>query len=243
MFPETLRSRVIEGNCLDILPTMPESSVAHVIADPPFTQRVSSNARGFRGNGTFVPFITFDGIDGQEPKIAAECLRVAQRWTLLFCAFEQLGPYSAAADTSWVRSGVWRKPDSAPQFTGDRPGMCGEAIAIMHKPGRKKWNGGGSPAFWTHCYERDRNGHPTPKPLMLELVELFTDPGDLILDPFCGSGTTGVACLRLGRRFIGIEKDAGFARIAQERLEAESQGLTLRAARAGQMPLFAKANP
>jgi site-specific DNA-methyltransferase (adenine-specific) len=78
---------------------------------------------------------------------------------------------------------------------------------------------------------------------MLELVELFTDAGELVLDPFCGSGTTGVACLRLGRRFIGIEKDEGFARIATERLEAESQGLTLRAARAGQMPLFAKAVP
>ena len=74
---------------------------------------------------------------------------------------------------------------------------------------------------------------------MLELVELFTDPGDLVLDPFCGSGTTGVACLRLGRRFIGIEKDAKYAAIARERLEAETNGLSLRDARAGQIGMFA----
>jgi DNA modification methylase len=73
---------------------------------------------------------------------------------------------------------------------------------------------------------------------MIELVELFTDPDEIILDPFAGSGTTGVACLRLGRRFIGIEKDAKYAAIARERLTAESQGLTLRDARAGQQSLF-----
>lgn len=229
---------VIHGDCLEVLPAM--GLVDHVMSDPPFTQRTTDGARGFRGNATFVPFITFDGIDGQEGQIARECLRVAQRWVMLFCAFEQIGAYASAAGKAWIRAGVWHKPDAAPQFTGDRPGMCGEALAIMHRPGRKRWNGGGHPAFWTYGYERDRNGHPTPKPvaLMLQLVEEFSDPGDLVLDPFCGSGTTGVACLRLGRRFIGIEKDAGFAQVATERLQAESQGLTLRAARAGQLALF-----
>lgn len=82
--------------------------------------------------------------------------------------------------------------------------------------------------------------HPTtkPLPLMLELVELFTDPGDLVFDPFCGSGTTGVACLRLGRRFLGIEKDAKYHAIAVERLQAEERGLSLREARAGQTSIF-----
>ena len=73
---------------------------------------------------------------------------------------------------------------------------------------------------------------------MLECLEAFTDIDDIVLDPFAGSGTTGVACLRLGRRFIGIEKDAKYAAVATERLEAESKGLTLRDARAGQLPMF-----
>jgi len=60
----------------------------------------------------------------------------------------------------------------------------------------------------------------------------------VVLDPFAGSGTTGVACLRLGRRFIGIERDPKYIEVARERLAAEESGSTLQAARAGQVPLF-----
>jgi site-specific DNA-methyltransferase (adenine-specific) len=86
----------------------------------------------------------------------------------------------------------------------------------------------------------DKAPHPTTKPiaLMLELVSLFTDPGEVILDPFAGSGTTLVAALRLGRRAIGVEKDHRYAEIARERCRAEEQGLSLRDARAGQIPMF-----
>ena len=64
------------------------------------------------------------------------------------------------------------------------------------------------------------NGHPAEKPLdlMLWLIEHSTRPGDLILDPFCGSGTTGVACVQTGRRFLGIEIDEGYADIARARI-------------------------
>lgn len=64
-------------------------------------------------------------------------------------------------------------------------------------------------------------GHPTekPVPLMADLVSLYTNPGDLVLDPFMGSGTTGVACLKLGRRFVGIERDPKFFDLACERIE------------------------
>lgn len=59
-----------------------------------------------------------------------------------------------------------------------------------------------------------------------------------MLDPFCGSGTTGVACLRLGRRFIGIEKDPHYAEIARERLTAAATNSNRDALIAGQQPLF-----
>ncbi len=80
----------------------------------------------------------------------------------------------------------------------------------------------------------------TPKPLglMLELVELFTDPNDLIIDPFAGSGSTLVAALRLGRRAIGIERDPKYHALIVDRLAAERDGSTLRDARAGQGALF-----
>jgi len=64
--------------------------------------------------------------------------------------------------------------------------------------------------------------HPTQKPLKLMeyLVKLVTPPGGLVLDPFAGSGTTCIACKKLGFRFIGIEKEPEYVEIARARLEA-----------------------
>ena len=68
--------------------------------------------------------------------------------------------------------------------------------------------------------------HPTQKPVELaaHFIKLHTRPGDTVLDPFMGSGTTGVACAQTGRNFIGIEIDAGYFAIAQRRIaEAQAQ--------------------
>ena len=61
--------------------------------------------------------------------------------------------------------------------------------------------------------------HPTQKPVaLLEwLIKTYTNPGDLVLDPTMGSGTTGVACQNTGRTFIGIEKDEAYFKIACDR--------------------------
>jgi DNA modification methylase len=68
----------------------------------------------------------------------------------------------------------------------------------------------------------ERNGHPTQKPIELLkwLVRTYTRPGDLVCDPFLGSGTTAEACLLEGRRFIGFEKLAKFYRVAQRRIRS-----------------------
>ncbi len=78
-----------------------------------------------------------------------------------------------------------------------------------------------------NCRSGDRTAHPSQKPaeLMEHLIRTHTDEGDTILDPFCGSGTTGVACIRTGRNFIGIEINEEYADIARRRCEeAERQG-------------------
>lgn len=71
------------------------------------------------------------------------------------------------------------------------------------------------------------NHHPTVKPvaLMRWLVRLVTQPGDLVLDPFTGSGTTGVACTLEGRRFIGVEREAEYAEIARRRIASAQPSL------------------
>ena len=69
--------------------------------------------------------------------------------------------------------------------------------------------------------EKSFGKHPTQKPLelMRRLVSLCTNEGDSVLDPFCGSGTTGVACVLLGRNFIGIDLDQSYLELAAKRIE------------------------
>jgi DNA modification methylase len=245
------RWTLIHGNCLQVLPELPDRSVGHVITDPPYLLDFSKCITRGRRDPTsrkrdmgYAPF-TAEGLGAVAPHLA----RLADRWCLVFSDVESIHLWRASlvdGGQRYIRTGAWARSNPCPQFSGDRPGVGFEAATICHaKERRVHWNGGGLAAIWAHpqlhgTTADDGNAHPTPKPisLMLELVELFTDPGDIVLDPFAGSGTTGVACLRLGRRFIGIEKDAKFAAVARERLEAESKGLTLRDARAGQLPLL-----
>lgn len=258
------RWALIHGDNRDVLPMLGDKSVAHVITDPPYGEHVHSKRRitpkrgahhpDRRSCGPLAANLGFDSLDARTcRRCSAEFARLVCRWVLVFADPEGVAGWGkdlATAGLERVRIGAWIKLGGQPQLTGDRPAAGFEAIQIAHHAGRKRWNGGGHAAVWAHAISKvhnlaeDRN-HTTqkPLPLMLELVELFTDPDDVVLDPFAGSGTTGVACLRLGRRFIGIEKDAGFAQVATERLQAESQGLTLRAARAGQLALFAGAAP
>lgn len=236
---------VVEGDCLDVMADIPDGAVDHVITDPPFTQRTSDNMRSRIGDSGR-RHIDFDGIDGMEPALTRLFLACSKRWVVAFCALEQIGTYAAAAGTSWVRGTVWHRTNSAPQFTGDRPGQACEGVAIMHRKGRKRWNRGGHSLLWrgptVNAVNDTSRGieHPTVKPLWLmqDSIEAFTDPNDLILDPFAGSGTTGVAALRLGRRVILIEREPKWAELCRERLRAEETGSTLQAARAGQEPLF-----
>lgn len=228
---------VVCGDGIVAQKEMAEGSVDAVITDPPFDKRTHDGARTEKGGEVFAPGIDFAPIDGCG--FAVELLRVARRWVVAFCALEQLGAYQTATRAAWVRAGIWHKPSCLPQQTGDRPGSGHEGIAIMHRPGRKQWNGGGRPANWSHVPHLTDRVHPTQKPfpLMRDLVGLFSDPGEVILDPFAGSGTTGVAAIAEGRRVILYERLPEYAAIARARCEAAANNVDWRANPA-QLPLF-----
>ena len=236
--------RVVLGDCLDPLTglaSLPDKSVSHVICDPPY--EAEAHTLGRRGNGAgevcVARPLTFDPITEEQRKASAQQIgRVVRRWVAVFCQVEAAMLWRAALEAAGLvyrRAGVWLKPNGAPQFTGDRPGMGYETIVFAHAPGRSAWNGGGRHAVWSEPIEKVvpagggsmPSAHPTQKPLdlMESLVRDFTDPGELICDPFSGSGTTGVACKRLGRRFIGWEKSEPYWRIAQKRIDAAREQL------------------
>lgn len=228
---------LVHGDCREVLPTLPELA-DHCLTDPPYNAETHERARSLKDGGSDIPIDFAPLVDFDHVRLM---LGVTRRWVVAFCAVEQLGDYKRAANGCWVRGATWDRPDGTPQLSSDRPAQAAEGIAVMHGSGIKlRWNSGGKRGMWRCGVERNDRNHPTPKPvpLMLELVSDFTDPNELVLDPFAGSGTTGVACLRLGRRFIGIERDAKYAAIARERLLAEERGLSLREARAGQTSIF-----
>lgn len=232
---------VLNDDCANAMRVFQNGQVDVTMTDPPYDAKTHVGARSSAGKGNgskvleidFAPLSTYEFVD--------EALTVTRAWVLCFCAGEQLGEYkTAAGDKRYIRGCAWDRPDGSPQFTGDRPAQWGDCIALMHREGKKIWNGGGKRGSWSCGVERNERVHPTQKPLklMMQLVEDFTQPGDLIFDPFCGSGTTGVAAVRLGRRFIGVELKKEYAQIAFERVSAETNGLDLSAARAGQLPMF-----
>lgn len=248
------------GDCIEIMKTL--DPVDHVITDPPYEAEAHTKQRRSLKDATqkrgaanvgevrrIDSTLSFPAITPEQRLAASlQFARLARRWVVAFCQIEAITAWRAGLETAgldWIRGGIWRKPDGMPQFTGDRPGMGFECLAIAHPAGRKRWNGGGKHAVWTVNLDHGhgngvRNEHPTKKPiaLMLGLVDDFTDPGETILDPFAGSASTGVAALRRGRSFVGIERDPEFFALSCERLRAEETGSTLQAQRAGQAPLF-----
>ncbi len=237
--------RLYHGDCRDILPQL--EAVDHVITDPPYDEHThGAQRRGSAEPGRGKQFglsktsisverhIGFAALsDADMHTLATEFGRMARRWVLVFCAMEQQSAWSAALQLSGidhVRFGIWHKPGSTPQFSGDRPGTATEAIEIAHQPGRKRWNGGGGFGYWSAPIVKAQTGercHPTQKPeqLIEALIGDFTDAGDLILDSFGGSGTTAVAAKRIGRRCILIEREEKYCEVAAKRLQQSALDL------------------
>ena len=226
------------GDCLDPvtgLAALADGSVDVTLSDPPFDAH--THARGGsvvrHDGGPSIGTIPFDALGAAAP-IAAQIARLTKRWTLVFCAVRQIEEWACAFEAcGWnvPRVVIWVKPDASPQFSGDRPGHGYESIVVAHAPGRTRWNGGGMKGVYV-CNRIDRDSgwlHPTQKPLALmeALVRDFTDPDELILDPFAGSGTTGVACKRLGRNFVGWERDPKFHAAALKRLDGAREQFEL----------------
>jgi len=150
-----------------------------------------------------------------------------RRWVIVFHGDASRDAWVAAMESTGfraLRTSVWLKTDPMPQLSGDRPAQDVEYFTAFHRKG-SRWNGGGKAASIVcgRAKGKSRPKHPSPKPIqvMNHIVQLFTDPGELVLDPFAGSGTTGVACLRLGRRFYGIERNHDYHALACERLRSE----------------------
>lgn len=213
------------GDCRDVLRTLPDASVDAVVTDPPYGTASASKVQKKGSND----LETFDiAWDHELPTDwLADALRVTVEGGALiaFTDTKMVTALWTAMDAEgWrpLQVLAWVKPNPPPQ---PRQNFCSgvELAVFARKPGKvHAWNGGGATVNWrsfplVSALERK---HPTQKPvaLMAWLCRLVTPPNGLVLDPFAGSGTTGVAALRERFRFVGIEREPEYAEIARARL-------------------------
>jgi len=196
------------GDCLTVLPTLETGSVDAVITDPPYG--IAKIWKGGASHGWGVARFatpTRNAWDIKPPKeIFDEILRVGKTSVIWGGNYFDL-PLSRG----WL---VWNKPE--------RGFSLSEAELA--------WTSKDCPIRVYDCHRSD-NGreHPTQKPLSLMkwCIENYSEVGDIIIDPFMGSGTTGVAAVQLGRRFIGVEIDPTYFAIAEKRIRQAQQQIIM----------------
>ncbi len=199
------------GDCLEVLPTL--GKVDAVITDPPYgvdgghggqlrDYRKADYAGAWEDNPEYIRRVCVTAIH--------ECRQIARTVVLTpgtrcCCAYPQpdeVGCFFAIASSRIGKFGF-------------------QTCHPIFYYGWYKARGKGAIATGIVLTETaEDNGHPCPKPInaWTWLVERSTEPNALVLDPFMGSGTTGVACVKLGRKFIGIEIDPGYFEIAKKRI-------------------------
>ena len=226
---------IYHGDCREILELC--ESVDVIITDPPYgththTKQWIGNALTSEGKprvSTAHKSLGFDPLTAElRERFCLEAARIVRRWILAFTDLEGICDWRIGVinvGLEYIRTCIWDKVDGAPQFTGDRPAAGAEGIVCAHHPGAKRWNGGGRRGVFRYAVngESGPKPHPSTKPisLMIELIRLFSDAGETILDPFMGSGTTLRAAKDLGRRAIGIEIEERYCEIAAKRMEQE----------------------
>lgn len=213
------------GDALEVMATMADQSVSAVITDPPYTEWTHKNAKTNKGKGHGVKAIKFTSFTGADlEKSLVECGRVSSGWVVATLAYQHTFALDREAfPLRMLRVGVWVKTNPMPSISADRPAQGWESIAYMHRRDVKPaWNGGGKHGNYILPVVQNA-GHPTVKPLPMlqDMVRKFTSPGDVVFDPFAGSGTTLRAALDEGRKAVGVEMNESYCELIAKRL---SQG-------------------
>ena len=207
------------GDCRDILPTL--GKVDAVVTDPPYgIGEAGGNAvkrqRKVGGNSkALADQRVYEALDWDNEPISSaliEMVRAAGNWQIIFGG----NYYDCPATSCWL---VWDKENGANDFAD-----CELAWTNLPKAVRRiryMWHG------MLRANGEERGDHPTQKPIgvMKWAIGHLPEPNETILDPFMGSGTTGVAAVQMGKQFIGIEREPKYFDIACKRIEdAQRQG-------------------
>lgn len=206
MFREEIigRARLILGDCREVLPTLDRADA--VVTDPPYGIGESAGKNKSREN--LATAKDYGNDEWDNAPIDAELMakvRAAGLWNIIFGG----NYYDCPPAKCWL---VWDKVNGSNDFAD-----CELAWTNLPKAVRRiqyMWNG------MLREQGAQRGDHPTQKPLkvMRWAIGLLPEPNDIILDPFMGSGTTGVAAIQMYKTFIGIEREERYFEAACRRI-------------------------
>ena len=196
-------NKVIHGDCFEELKKFPDNSVDLIITDPPYGMDFQSNYRKEK-------HLKIQGDDAFPIELMDEFFRIARKGVYVFCRWDNLKelpkPKSCLA---WVKNN-WSMGDLEHEH-----GRQWEAICFYPQEGHKFIK---RIPDVIKCDRTGNNLHPTEKPIKLLRTLIKANEGQVILDPFAGSGSTLVACKQLERDFIGIEIEKKYVDIINHRL-------------------------
>ncbi len=245
--------RILPGDCVEAMRTLPDASIDLVFADPPYNLQLGGDLN--RPDGSHVDAVTdhwdrfdsFAAYDKFTRDWLAECRRVLKPDGALWVIGSYHNIFRVGALMQdlgfWILNDViWRKSNPMPNFRGTRFTNAHETLiwASMGEKARYHFNYRAMKTLndelqmrsdWVIpiCggQERLKQGghkvHPTQKPeaLLYRVMLATTEAGDVVLDPFFGTGTTGAVAKRLGRQWIGCEREAGYREAALARIAKE----------------------
>ena len=214
-------NKVIHGDCLDVLKDMEDNSIDLVLTDPPYGIG-EANGKNKARDGYGLTKATDYGVDDWDDsrpskKYFDELLRVSKK-QIIFGGnyFADMLPPSSC----WV---VWDKDNGTTDFADCELAWTSFKTAVRIYKWR--WNG----MIQEPKHPKDTREHPTQKPtgLIKRILLDYSEEGQTILDPYLGSGTTAIACIKTNRNFIGIEKEQKYVDIANKRIQNELDQLKM----------------
>lgn len=210
------------GDCREVLPLLPACDL--ILTDPPYGIGEAAGKNKSRSKMAVARDYGNDAWDNEPPPAwVIELMRAKAKWQVLFGG----NYHSLPPATCWL---VWDKENGDNDFAD-----CELAWTNLPKAVRRlRWRWAGM--LQQDMANKEVREHPTQKPVpVMRWALMQVRDAATVCDPFMGSGTTGVACVQSGRRFIGIERERHYFEIACRRIEqAVAQGQLLPADHAGE---------